>query len=202
MTPSSVTADLPDFFVETNKMGFPGQEELDIRTLQTKNRKLAEMLDQRQAIEDELREHIEKLERRQATDDASLLIVNRYWSQVAPSVMCSGFYLGILVRLSTLFISQVVFFCFFITVPTLLQFDENIRIILKRYDLEQGLGDLLTERKALVVPEPEPDSDSNQERKDDRERGEYAWRVLPPHATWVFEVELCFQDCHLKKERF
>jgi E3 ubiquitin-protein ligase BRE1 len=41
------------------------------------------MLDQRQAIEDELREHIEKLERRQATDDASLLIVNRYWSQVA-----------------------------------------------------------------------------------------------------------------------
>lgn len=58
------------------------QEELDIRTLQTKNRKLAEMLDQRQAIEDELREHIEKLEKRQATDDASLLIINRYWSQV------------------------------------------------------------------------------------------------------------------------
>lgn len=83
MTLLSLTADLPDFFVETNKIGFPGQEELDIRTLQTKNRKLAEMLDQRQAIEDELREHIEKLERRQATDDASLLIVNRYWSQVA-----------------------------------------------------------------------------------------------------------------------
>lgn len=59
------------------------QEELDIRTLQTKNRKLAEMLDQRQAIEDELREHIEKLERRQATDDASLLIINRYWNQVS-----------------------------------------------------------------------------------------------------------------------
>uniref|UniRef100_A0A2K6GLY2 E3 ubiquitin protein ligase n=1 Tax=Propithecus coquereli TaxID=379532 RepID=A0A2K6GLY2_PROCO len=119
--------------VETIKLGgVSSMEELDIRTLQTKNRKLAEMLDQRQAIEDELREHIEKLERRQATDDASLLIVNRYWSQ----------------------------------------FDENIRIILKRYDLEQGLGDLLTERKALVVPEPEPDSDSNQERKDDRERGE------------------------------
>ncbi|ELW68426.1 E3 ubiquitin-protein ligase BRE1A [Tupaia chinensis] len=112
--------------VETIKLGgVSSTEELDIRTLQTKNRKLAEMLDQRQAIEDELREHIEKLERRQATDDASLLIVNRYWSQ----------------------------------------FDENIRIILKRYDLEQGLGDLLTERKALVVPEPEPDSDSNQERE-------------------------------------
>lgn len=62
-------------------------------------------------------------------------------------------------------------FCFSLTVPNRLQFDENIRIILKRYDLEQGLGDLLAERKALV-PEPEPDSDSNQERKDDRERGE------------------------------
>ncbi|NXE40547.1 BRE1A ligase, partial [Ptilorrhoa leucosticta] len=119
--------------VETIKLGgVSSTEELDIRTLQTKNRKLAEMLDQRQAIEDELREHIEKLERRQATDDASLLIINRYWNQ----------------------------------------FDENIRIILKRFDLDQGLGDLLSERKALVVPEPEPDSDSNQERKDDRERGE------------------------------
>ncbi|XP_026539245.1 E3 ubiquitin-protein ligase BRE1A [Notechis scutatus] len=119
--------------VETIKLGgVSSTEELDIRTLQTKNRKLAEMLDQRQVIEDELREHIEKLEKRQATDDASLLIVNRYWSQ----------------------------------------FDENIRIILKRYDLDQGLGDLLSERKALVVPEPEPDSDSNQERKDERDRGE------------------------------
>ncbi|XP_039178106.1 E3 ubiquitin-protein ligase BRE1A isoform X1 [Crotalus tigris] len=119
--------------VETIKLGgVSSTEELDIRTLQTKNRKLAEMLDQRQAIEDELREHIEKLEKRQATDDASLLIINRYWSQ----------------------------------------FDENIRIILKRYDLDQGLGDLLSERKALVVPEPEPDSDSNQERKDERDRGE------------------------------
>ncbi|XP_062985236.1 E3 ubiquitin-protein ligase BRE1A [Elgaria multicarinata webbii] len=128
--------------VETIKLGgVSSTEELDIRTLQTKNRKLAEMLDQRQAIEDELREHIEKLERRQATDDASLLIVNRYWSQ----------------------------------------FDENIRIILKRYDLDQGLGDLLSERKALVVPEPEPDSDSNQERKDERERGE----ILEPAFSFL-----------------
>lgn len=78
--------------METNKIGFVGQEELDIRTLQTKNRKLAEMLDQRQAIEDELREHIEKLERRQATDDASLLIVNRYWSQVATCLFTQIFF--------------------------------------------------------------------------------------------------------------
>lgn len=139
--------------VETIKLGgVSSTEELDIRTLQTKNRKLAEMLDQRQAIEDELREHIEKLERRQATDDASLLIVNRYWSQ----------------------------------------FDENIRIILKRYDLEQGLGDLLTERKALVVPEPEPDSDSNQERKDDRERAVPVkkWN-LSCRSAWSLPAELC-----------
>jgi hypothetical protein len=88
----SLTAYLSNFFVETTNTGFLGQEELDIRTLQTKNRKLAEMLDQRQAIEDELREHIEKLERRQATDDASLLIVNRYWSQVASLFVHSDLY--------------------------------------------------------------------------------------------------------------
>lgn len=74
-------------------------------------------------------------------------------------------------------------FCFSATAPNL-QFDENIRIILKRYDLEQSLGDLLTERKALVVPEPEPDSDSNQERKDDRDRGECLW--------WVYQRVLFF----------
>lgn len=87
----SLKADLSNFPVETNKSGFLGQEELDIRTLQAKNRKLAEMVDQRQAIEDELREHIEKLERRQATDDASLLIVNRYWSQVANCLFAQVF---------------------------------------------------------------------------------------------------------------
>ncbi|TSV81476.1 E3 ubiquitin-protein ligase BRE1A [Bagarius yarrelli] len=32
-------------------------------------------------IEDELRERVERLETRQATDDASLLILNRYWNQ-------------------------------------------------------------------------------------------------------------------------
>ncbi|KAM6035180.1 E3 ubiquitin-protein ligase BRE1A isoform 1-T3 [Theristicus caerulescens] len=158
--------------VETIKLGgVSSTEEMDIRTLQTKNRKLAEMLDQRQAIEDELREHIEKLERRQATDDASLLIINRYWNQVS-NTLCYVIY--------TVLLSLLLFHC---TPPIhihslsclacpIIQFDENIRIILKRFDLDQGLGDLLSERKALVVPEPEPDSDSNQERKDERERGE------------------------------
>lgn len=86
------------------------QEEQDIKALQAKNRKLGEALDQRQVglislmanhslacstgdeimhndfyfqvIEDELRERVERLETRQATDDASLLILNRYWNQV------------------------------------------------------------------------------------------------------------------------
>ncbi|NP_001106332.1 ring finger protein 20 L homeolog [Xenopus laevis] len=123
--------------VETIKLGsVSSTEEQDLRTLQLKNKKLAGMLDQRQAIEDELRDRIETLERRQATDDASLLIVNRYWSQ----------------------------------------FDENIGILLGRYDLDQDLGEFLTERKALVLPEPEPDSDSNPERKEN-ERGEGLWEA-------------------------
>uniref|UniRef100_A0A8B9R4U4 E3 ubiquitin protein ligase n=1 Tax=Astyanax mexicanus TaxID=7994 RepID=A0A8B9R4U4_ASTMX len=58
------------------------QEEQDIKALQVKNRKLGEALDQRQVIEDELRERVERLETRQATDDASLLILNRYWNQL------------------------------------------------------------------------------------------------------------------------
>lgn len=53
-----------------------------MKVIQFKNKKLFERLEQKQAIEDELREKIEKLEKRQATDDATLLIVNRYWTQV------------------------------------------------------------------------------------------------------------------------
>ncbi|XP_041069109.1 E3 ubiquitin-protein ligase BRE1A-like [Carcharodon carcharias] len=122
--------------VETIKLGSDtSTEELDIRTLQTKNRKLAEVIDQRQSIEDELREQIEKLVKRQATDDANLLILNRYWCQ----------------------------------------FDENVRIILRRWDLEQEQEsrDVLPEKKMLVVSDPEPDSDSNQERerREEREKG-------------------------------
>ncbi|KAL3044890.1 hypothetical protein OYC64_013209 [Pagothenia borchgrevinki] len=66
--------------------GVSNSEEQDIRALQTKNRKLGESLDQRQVIEDELRERIERLETRQATDDASLLILNRYWNQFDENV--------------------------------------------------------------------------------------------------------------------
>ncbi|XP_027010546.1 E3 ubiquitin-protein ligase BRE1A isoform X2 [Tachysurus fulvidraco] len=62
--------------------GVSNSEEQDIKALQMKNRKLGEALDQRQVIEDELRERVERLETRQATDDASLLILNRYWNQI------------------------------------------------------------------------------------------------------------------------
>ncbi|XP_064425597.1 E3 ubiquitin-protein ligase BRE1B [Latimeria chalumnae] len=66
--------------------GISSTEEMDLKVLQFKNKKLVERLEQRQAIEDELRERIEKLEKRQATDDATLLIVNRYWSQLDENV--------------------------------------------------------------------------------------------------------------------
>uniref|UniRef100_A0A8C0XK15 E3 ubiquitin protein ligase n=1 Tax=Castor canadensis TaxID=51338 RepID=A0A8C0XK15_CASCN len=66
--------------------GISSTEEMDLKVLQFKNKKLAERLEQRQACEDELRERIEKLEKRQATDDATLLIVNRYWAQLDETV--------------------------------------------------------------------------------------------------------------------
>ncbi|XP_025051027.1 E3 ubiquitin-protein ligase BRE1B [Alligator sinensis] len=62
------------------------REEMDLKVLQFKNKKLAERLEQRQACEDDLRERIEKLEKRQATDDATLLIVHRYWGQLDENV--------------------------------------------------------------------------------------------------------------------
>ncbi|KAJ8364884.1 hypothetical protein SKAU_G00137150 [Synaphobranchus kaupii] len=66
--------------------GVSSTEEMDMKVLQFKNKKLCERLEQRQAMEDELRERIEKLEKRQATDDTTLLIVNRYWSQLDENV--------------------------------------------------------------------------------------------------------------------
>lgn len=68
---------------------------MDMKVLQFKNKKLCERLEQRQAMEDELREKIEKLEKRQATDDTTLLIVNRYWSQVLLHFWFHWFYLSV-----------------------------------------------------------------------------------------------------------
>ncbi|XP_061823559.1 E3 ubiquitin-protein ligase BRE1B isoform X1 [Nerophis lumbriciformis] len=66
--------------------GISSTEEMDMKVIQFKNKKLCERLEQRQAMEDELREKIEKLEKRQATDDTTLLIVNRYWSELEEKV--------------------------------------------------------------------------------------------------------------------
>lgn len=61
------------------------------------------------------------------------------------------------------------------------------------------MGDLLTERKALVVPEPEPDSDSNQERKDDRERGKYLQELCRGVGYLVFDIELCCEPLQVRR---
>uniref|UniRef100_A0A671NKY8 E3 ubiquitin protein ligase n=1 Tax=Sinocyclocheilus anshuiensis TaxID=1608454 RepID=A0A671NKY8_9TELE len=53
--------------------GVSSTEEMDMKVIQFKNKKLCERLEQRQALEDELREKIEKLEKRQATDDTTLI---------------------------------------------------------------------------------------------------------------------------------
>ncbi|XP_016410921.1 E3 ubiquitin-protein ligase BRE1A-like isoform X1 [Sinocyclocheilus rhinocerous] len=130
--------------------GGSNQEEQDIKALQIKNRKLGEALDQRQVIEDELRERVERLETRQATDDASLLILNRYWNQ----------------------------------------FDENVRLIVRRYDQSgsEPVESQPPEGRSLKPGTPEPDGDSNQERAKDRgQQGEAASSFLAMLASSTSE---------------
>lgn len=113
-----------------------------------------------QVIEDELRERIERLETRQATDDASLLILNRYWNQVTPlSKMIINKYLlyeDVKFQIIMLF--------------GLFQFDENIRLIIRRYDQASSEPEKSPtgEGRSLKPETPEPDGDSNQERAKDR----------------------------------
>ncbi len=59
------------------------QEEMDVKVLQFQNKKLVERIEQRRRAEEQLRQRIEQLEQRQATDDAVMCIVNRYWNQVS-----------------------------------------------------------------------------------------------------------------------
>ncbi|PVD32731.1 hypothetical protein C0Q70_08176 [Pomacea canaliculata] len=56
-------------------------EELDMKVLVFQNKKFSERIEQRKKVENELRKRIEQLENRQRTDDAVLMIVNRYWNQ-------------------------------------------------------------------------------------------------------------------------
>ncbi|CAH0554919.1 unnamed protein product [Brassicogethes aeneus] len=57
-------------------------EEMDIKVLQFQNKKLAQRIEQRHRTEQELRQRIEQLEKRQTQDDAMLNVVNRYWNQL------------------------------------------------------------------------------------------------------------------------
>ncbi|KAH9502827.1 E3 ubiquitin-protein ligase bre1, partial [Bulinus truncatus] len=61
-------------------------EELDLKVLVFQNKKLAERIEQRKKAEAELKKRIEQLENRQRTDDAVLMIVNRYWNQLDEDV--------------------------------------------------------------------------------------------------------------------
>ncbi|BFZ18235.1 hypothetical protein BsWGS_21274 [Bradybaena similaris] len=61
-------------------------EELDLKVLVFQNKKLGERIEQRKKAETELRKRIEQLENRQRTDDAVLMIVNRYWNQLDEDV--------------------------------------------------------------------------------------------------------------------
>ncbi|XP_039584467.1 E3 ubiquitin-protein ligase BRE1B-like [Passer montanus] len=85
----------PTTLIEPLRLGgISSTEEMDVKVLQFRNKKLAERLEQRQACEDELRERIEKLEKRQATDDATLHLVNRFWAQVRGTPGCTWAHLG------------------------------------------------------------------------------------------------------------
>ena len=63
------------------------QEELDMKVLRFQNKKLVERIEQRKRSEDELKRRIDSLENRQRTDDAVLMIVNRYWNQVRELIL-------------------------------------------------------------------------------------------------------------------
>lgn len=59
-----------------------------MKVLRFQNKKLAERVEQRKRAEDELKRRIDQLENRQRTDDAVLMIVNRYWNQVSQLSVC------------------------------------------------------------------------------------------------------------------
>uniref|UniRef100_A0A8D8V414 E3 ubiquitin protein ligase n=1 Tax=Cacopsylla melanoneura TaxID=428564 RepID=A0A8D8V414_9HEMI len=57
-------------------------EEMDMKVLKFQNKKLAQRIEQKNCVENELRSRIEQLEKRQTQDDAVLNVVNRYWNQL------------------------------------------------------------------------------------------------------------------------
>ena len=53
-------------------------EELVVKTLQFQNQKLGMQLNQRIQIEEDLRQRIDQLEKRQTQDDAVINVIHRY----------------------------------------------------------------------------------------------------------------------------
>lgn len=124
-------------------------------------------------IEDELRERIERLETRQATDDASLLILNRYWNQVnwLSSDMRTK-------HCCVLFNSdqKIDILCHSLSLS---QFDENVQLIIRRYEQASSEPEKSPagEGRSLKPETPEPDGDSNQERAKDRGQDSYDTKI-------------------------
>jgi len=61
-------------------------DELEVKTLQFQNQKLGMRLNQRLQIEDDLRQRIDQLEKRQTQDDAVINVIHRYWNQLNEDV--------------------------------------------------------------------------------------------------------------------
>ena len=57
-------------------------EDLDIKVLRIQNKNLSERLVQRQRLESELREKINKLQNRKVDDDNKLCLIDRFWTQL------------------------------------------------------------------------------------------------------------------------
>ncbi len=55
---------------------------MDIKVLKIQNKNLSERLVQRQKLENELREKLDKINERKLSDDNKICIVDRYWTQL------------------------------------------------------------------------------------------------------------------------
>merc|ERR1712238_359228 len=62
--------------------GVSNLDELEVKTLEFQNQKLGLRLTQRLAIEEELKQRIDQLEKRQTQDDAVINVIHRYWNQL------------------------------------------------------------------------------------------------------------------------
>lgn len=75
------------FHLEPFSLGpVSSQDEMDLGILQFQNKKLSERLVVSNEIENELRNQIEELRQRQATDEAVLALMNKHWTQLEEDV--------------------------------------------------------------------------------------------------------------------